>query len=81
MTPPALGGSQLEIRRSGATWSGLHTAVRARRLERGRSVFAGVFPELGAGAYEIRVRHGASEHGVVAHVQAGTATQIDFWSD
>ncbi len=52
-------GSEIEIRPTGAPWSGAHTAVRERRAE-GGTFLAGLFPSLAAGTYEIRWRHDES---------------------
>ncbi len=52
--PPDLDGTQLEVRRQGASWRGEHTAVRPRHLRDG-TCFAAVFGSLVAGRYELRV--------------------------
>lgn len=48
-------GEEIEIRRVDGSWSGEHAAVR-RHTVAGASIFAGVFPALGTGRYEIRWR-------------------------
>ena len=54
-TPASLVGSEIEIRRCGTNWDGTHVAVRERHVA-GGVTYAALFPELGQGRYEVRVR-------------------------
>jgi len=53
--PAALAGCEIEIRRRGAPWDGTHVAVRARHVPHGE-MYAALFPALGHGSYEVRLR-------------------------
>jgi len=53
--PPDTVRAEIEIRRAGCDWTGLHTAVRERRV-RQQVFYAGLFASLEAGQYEIRWR-------------------------
>ena len=55
MAPASLAGEELEIRPTGAPWTGTHTGVRQRDLRDG-TCFAAVFGSLAAGRYQVRVR-------------------------
>ncbi len=57
VTPVSLLGSEIEIRRVGAPWEGLHTAVRERVLP-GGPIYAALFDSLPSGRYDLRVLHG-----------------------
>jgi hypothetical protein len=48
-------GAEIEIRRHGALWTGIHVAVRERQVSN-KVFFAGLFPALESGVYEIRWR-------------------------
>ncbi len=54
-TGPELDGEEIEIRPTGAPWSGSHVAVRERRLESGPR-WAALFGSLPAGPYEVRLK-------------------------
>jgi hypothetical protein len=53
--PARLDGEEIEIRPHGGSWTGQHTAVRARQLG-GRVLHAGVFGSVPVGPYELRLR-------------------------
>ncbi len=77
-TSARLVGAEIEIRADGDEWRGTHTAVRERRVA-GRVQYAGVFPRLDAGEYELRV---LGDHRAAAqriHVGPGVATET--WLD
>ncbi len=77
-TPARLHGTEIEIRPQGAPWSGAHTAVRERRSGE-RAHYAGVFPRLDAGGYELRVLGAAS--GVVVPIVITPGTVVETWLD
>jgi hypothetical protein len=77
-TPPTLAGEEIEIRLQGAPWRGAHTAVRERRLP-DRVRYAGVFPRLDAGGYELRLVGADEVDGLRIWVTAGIATEA--WLD
>jgi hypothetical protein len=78
ITPPRLHGAEIEIRHEGAAWSGAHTAVRERRAG-DRVQFAGVFPRLDAGAYELRMLGRRS--GVILPVSVDAGAVVETWLD
>jgi hypothetical protein len=53
--PASLVGAEIEIRPAGRPWEGTHTAIRQRNLG-DATTFAGVFPSLPAGDYELRIK-------------------------
>jgi hypothetical protein len=55
VAPASLVGTEIEIRQAGGAWDGTHTAIRQRDLGDTTS-FAGVFPALLAGDYELRIK-------------------------
>ena len=73
-TPASLLGHEIEVTAVGQPWRGKHTAVRARVLG-DRVAYAGVFPRLRAGAYELRVRGGLSSERGWACIRAGEAAE------
>jgi hypothetical protein len=77
-TPPSLDGVEIEIRRRGTAWDGMHVAVRPRRIPDG-VVYAALFPVLVQGDYEVRVRGGAPD-GATADVavNGGRVSQAHF---
>jgi len=77
-TPASLLGSEIEIRRQGDAWEGIHTAVRERQLPDG-PVYAALFGALAGGRYDVRVRGGdrAGPVGVI-DVEGGKVTQAVF---
>lgn len=56
-------GSEIEIRRTGESWRGKHTAVRERHTPE-RTFRAGLFQSLAAGTYEIRWRRSDGDSSV-----------------
>lgn len=76
-TPAALAGAEIEIRRLGETRQLTHTEVRERRLAEG-SVYAGVFPAIVAGTYNLVGIDGHADAEVT--IGDGTVTQI-VWSE
>jgi hypothetical protein len=72
-----LAGEEIEIRPHGGTWSGVHTAVRARHVG-DRVLHAGVFGSLPAGLYDLRLRptaaDGGADHGHHSHASPARAT-------
>jgi hypothetical protein len=55
VVPAWMCGNEIEIRRVGTPWEGVHTAIRRRDL-RTSVQFAGVFGSLAAGRYQLRVK-------------------------
>ncbi|MGA8723673.1 MAG: hypothetical protein WB565_01405 [Acidimicrobiales bacterium] len=55
VVPAWMCGSEIEIRRVGTPWEGVHTAIRRRDL-RNSVEFAGVFGSLAVGKYQLRVK-------------------------
>lgn len=55
VVPAWMCGSEIEIRRVGRPWEGVHTAIRRRDL-RDSVEFAGVFGSLPVGKYQLRVK-------------------------
>jgi hypothetical protein len=78
ITPPRLDGCEIEIRPEGASWEGQHTAVRQRRAG-DRVQFAGVFPALDAGEYELRVLGRGG--GIVLPVSVAAGAVVETWLD
>jgi hypothetical protein len=78
-TPASLEGSEIEIRRHGDPWEGIHVAVRARHLPTGVT-HAAVYESLHQGTYEIRIRgsHPATPPATTFGVTGGkvTTTQL-----
>jgi hypothetical protein len=73
--PANLDGFEIEIRRRGAVWDGMHVAVRPRRVPDG-VVYAALFPELSEGDYEVRVRGGNPDGpGASLAVEGGRVSQ------
>ena len=64
-TPPWLEGHEIEIRKVGAEWRGVHTAVRARLIPTGTQ-YAAVFGSLAEGRYDLRVRGDLDESPVLS---------------
>lgn len=76
-TSPTLAGSEIEIRRAGDPWAGIHTAVRERRLPNG-AMYAALFGALVSGHYEIRVRDYPTSPVVSVEVEGGKVTGAEF---
>jgi hypothetical protein len=55
VVPASMCGSEIEIRRVGKPWEGVHTAIRKRDL-RNSVEFAGVFGSLPVGKYQLRIK-------------------------
>lgn len=72
--PAALAGSEIEIRRGGAPWDGTHVAVRARHIPDGE-LYAALFPALGYGSYEVRLRGDAKGPVASLRVEGGRVTE------
>lgn len=66
-----LAGREVEIQH-GDSGKRTHTEVH-ERVVAGRTVFAGVFPELQAGAYEL-----LSEPALSVEIRSGQVTEIDW---
>ena len=77
-TPPSLEGREIEIRKVGTEWRGVHTAVRARLIPTGTQ-FAAVFGSLPEGRYDLRVRGGLSECPVVSIDVTGASVTYFPW--
>ncbi|MBV9485399.1 MAG: hypothetical protein JO246_05025 [Frankiaceae bacterium] len=72
--PIDLDGSELEIRRVGEEWAGVHVAVRERPVG-AESIYAALFPELVAGDYEVRVKGDDTSFLGGFHVTGGQVAQ------
>ena len=71
-------GAEIEIRRAGQTWDGLHTAVRARHMASGVR-YAGVFGSLPAGRYHLRFRdRPAFDEAASVDVRPGVVTETSL---
>jgi hypothetical protein len=77
-TPPAMEGSEIEIRRVGTEWRGVHTAVRARLIPTGTQ-YAAVFGSLAEGRYDLRVRGDLNESPVLSLDVTGASVTYSFW--
>jgi hypothetical protein len=69
-TPASLVGSEIEIRRCGTSWDGIHVAVRDRHVAEG-VVHAALFSGLPYGTYEVRVRGDAASPVATLTVEGG----------
>jgi hypothetical protein len=77
-TPPSLEGREIEIRKVGTEWRGVHTAVRARLIPTGTQ-FAAVFGSLAEGRYDLRVRGGLDECPVLSIDVTGASVTYSTW--
>jgi hypothetical protein len=77
-TPPWLEGREIEIRKVGTEWRGVHTAVRARLIPTGTQ-FAAVFGSLAEGRYDLRVRAGLDECPVLSLDVTGASVTYSSW--
>src|ERR1700722_7593341 len=77
-TPPAMEGSEIEIRRVGTEWRGVHTAVRARLIPTGTQ-YAAVFGSLAEGRYDLRVRGDLDESPVLSLDVTGASVTCSLW--
>jgi hypothetical protein len=71
--PDALSGAEIEIARRGENRAFVHTEVRERRLP-GGSVYAGVFPAVGAGEYTLLGTDGRAARDVT--ISSGRVTEV-----
>ena len=77
-TPARLHHAELELHSVGAPWAGAHVAVQERRA--GSHVrYAGVFPRLEAGDYELHVV--GATGGVVVPVAIRAGAVVETWLD
>jgi hypothetical protein len=74
VTTEELHYKEIEIRVVGEPWAGAHTAIRERR-QGSRVQFAGVFPRLDAGLYELRVL-GRHDDGITILVAPGVVNEL-----
>jgi hypothetical protein len=74
LTPASLEGSEIEIRRTGQSWAGLHTGVRRRDVRDG-ACFAAVFGSLPTGHYQLRVKGTEADPVMGIAVSAGAVTE------
>jgi hypothetical protein len=77
-TPPALEGSEIEIRPVATEWRGRHTAVRPRLLP-GGTQFAAVFGSLAEGGYDLRVRGTVDDRPALSLTVAGASVTDVLW--
>jgi hypothetical protein len=77
-TPPSLEGREIEIRKVGTEWRGVHTAVRARLIPTGTQ-FAAVFGSLAEGRYDLRVRGDLDECPVLSIEVTGASVTYSLW--
>ena len=75
-TEPANEGLEVEIRRAGTPWSGRHVAFHRRRTAEG-PVVAAVFPQLGAGDWEVRMM-GSGTPVTPLSVRSGAVTTMEL---
>lgn len=78
--PASLAGDEIEIRAVGDPWRGTHVAVRERVLP-DRTVWAALFPALGQGSYEIRIKDGDPSGPVGSVDVAGGQVTVQHWMD
>jgi hypothetical protein len=77
-TPPSLEGREIEIRKVGTEWRGVHTAVRARLIPTGTQ-FAAVFGSLAEGRYDLRVRGALDECPVLSIDVTSASVTYSRW--
>jgi|HubBroStandDraft_6_1064221.scaffolds.fasta_scaffold184483_2 hypothetical protein len=77
-TPPWLEGHEIEIRKVGAEWRGVHTAVRARLIPTGTQ-YAAVFGSLAEGRYDLRVRGDLDESAVLSLDVTSASVTYSLW--
>lgn len=77
-TPPWLEGREIEIRKEGTEWRGVHTAVRARLIPTGTQ-FAAVFGSLAEGRFDLRVRGGLDECPVLSLLVTSASVTYSPW--
>ena len=74
-TGPELDGEEIEIRPTGAPWSGTHVAVRERRLVSGPR-WAALFGSLPAGTYQVRLKGDPYSPILKLDVEGGHIAQV-----
>jgi hypothetical protein len=77
-TPPWLEGHEIEIRKVGTEWRGVHTAVRARLIPTGTQ-YAAVFGSLAEGRYDLRVRGDLDESRVLSLDVTSASVTCSLW--
>jgi len=77
-TPPWLEGHEIEIRKVGTEWRGVHTAVRARLIPTGTQ-YAAVFGSLAEGRYDLRVRGDLDESPVLSLDVTSASVTYSLW--
>ena len=77
-TPPWQEGREIEIRKVGTEWRGVHTAVRARLIPTGTQ-YAALFGSLAEGRYDLRVRGGLDECPVLSLDVTGASVTYSSW--
>ena len=77
-TPPWQEGREIEIRKVGTEWRGVHTAVRARLIPMATQ-YAAVFGSLAEGRYDLRVRGGLDECPVLSLDVTGASVTYSSW--
>jgi hypothetical protein len=77
-TPPWLEGHEIEIRKVGAEWRGVHTAVRARLIPTGTQ-YAALFGSLAEGRYDLRVRGDLDESPVLSLDVTSASVTYSLW--
>lgn len=76
-TPDRFAGQELEIRVEGGSWDGTHVGVHRRELP-GGAIYAAVFPHLGAGTWEVRLRDRDDSPVLAVVVVGGQVTTAAF---
>ena len=74
-TPADLAGQEIEISPVDGDGTRTHTEVHPRNIP-GRTVYAGVFPQLKAGDY--RLWPPGAEKGVSVRIQGGRVAELDL---
>jgi hypothetical protein len=72
--PESLAGLEIEIRPTGSTWDGTHTAVRERHVGADTVIWAAFFGSLRAGGYDVRIR-GDDRRELELEVDGGRVTE------
>jgi hypothetical protein len=77
-TAPWLEGHEIEIRKVGTEWRGVHTAVRARLIPTGTQ-YAAVFGSLAEGRYDLRMRDALDESPVLSLDVTSASVTCSLW--
>jgi hypothetical protein len=77
-TAPSLEGREIEVRKVGTEWRGVHTAVRKRLIPTGTQ-YAAVFGSLAEGRYDLRVRGDLDESPVLCLEVTGASVTYSLW--